>query len=217
MSPGYYSNVYWHFTGSPRNIDWSKVKNPSDILLNDSPKTEEESLSVLREILNTKMLKATTREKITDNLYTRKYCSVCDIPLKDLYYHSEYYGKVAIGFKGKAVQKKFNPVLYLDYKKLKQLRNYLKDLNYTKLQTGSALSFDLLKDYIKITSFDKNPNKTFYKEREWRCIGNFLFKMAEISAIIVGKESVSKARKYLNENKYGDSIPIITWELIGDS
>ncbi|MGB0865202.1 MAG: hypothetical protein ACPGSC_01760, partial [Granulosicoccaceae bacterium] len=31
MSQRYFSNIYWHFTGSPVGVDWSKARCPKEI------------------------------------------------------------------------------------------------------------------------------------------------------------------------------------------
>ena len=43
----------------------------------------------------------------------KKFCSVTDILLKDLSFHSKLYGEVAIGFRAECVHEKFRPVMYV--------------------------------------------------------------------------------------------------------
>lgn len=61
----YYSNIYWHFTGSPDNLDWHNVKSPEDILtLGGRTKSEAVSFNILDKILQSNKLLATCDEKI---------------------------------------------------------------------------------------------------------------------------------------------------------
>jgi len=113
MSQRYYSNIYWHFTGSPEGVDWSIAKCPKDITAQGPVLEDEKACDILKLILESGMLKATCTEKISDTLITDQFCSVTDIPLKDLPSHAPYYGKVAIGFKAKSIHKHFVPVLYI--------------------------------------------------------------------------------------------------------
>ena len=112
MKQRYFSNIYWHFTGSPRNIDWGRCRRPKDILLQGKPRDPDEALDVLFAILKSKKLIAKSIEKISERLYTQSFCCVTDIPLMDIELHARYYGKVAMGFKCSSVHMSFNPVLY---------------------------------------------------------------------------------------------------------
>jgi hypothetical protein len=115
----YYSNIYWHFTGSPENIDWSKIKSPSEILDFGKPKDDHKSVDLLFKILESQHLLATCQEMISEKLYTSKFCCVTDIPLQNLDEHRKYYGNVAIGFKCTRIQENFNPVLYISPENLR--------------------------------------------------------------------------------------------------
>ncbi|MCX6338639.1 MAG: abortive infection system antitoxin AbiGi family protein [Candidatus Aureabacteria bacterium] len=112
MKQRYYSNIYWHFTGSPRGIDWGACKKPKDILLQGKPRPPEEALHTLFSILEIRKLLATCDERISEKLKTQKFCCVTDIPLMDLELHSRYYGEVALGFNCSRIHMDFNPVLY---------------------------------------------------------------------------------------------------------
>jgi len=112
MKQRYYSNIYWHFTGSPRGVDWGVSKKPKDILLQGKPRPPEEALHTLFSILESRELLATCNERISEKLRTQKFCCVTDIPLMDLELHSRYYGKVALGFNCSRIHMDFNPVLY---------------------------------------------------------------------------------------------------------
>jgi len=106
------SNIYWHFTGSPKDVDWHLITSPAQIPKN--PKPDNEAFEILIKIIKSKKLKASATEKILEGIETDKFCCVTDIPLKDLIIHSKTYGNVAIGFSAKRIHRSFfNPVLYL--------------------------------------------------------------------------------------------------------
>jgi hypothetical protein len=107
------SRIFWHFTGSPKNINWKNIISPNDILKFGSPKSNEESIEILKYIFDSQMLKATATEKILGKFQTNKFCCVTDIPINFLHVHRKYYGNVAIGFASKNIYNSFNPVLYL--------------------------------------------------------------------------------------------------------
>jgi hypothetical protein len=106
------SNIYWHFTGSPTNVDWHSITSPKQI--SKKPKPDRKAFNILKKIIKSKKLIAKATEKIFDGIETDKFCCVTDIPLKDLIIHSKIYGNIAIGFSAKRIQNSFfNPVLYL--------------------------------------------------------------------------------------------------------
>jgi len=113
MTQRYYSQIYWHFTGSPKGIDWSKVRKPADILKYGSVRDPAEATEILKKIIKTKKVLATAIENISEEIQTTKFCCVTDIPFKDLPEHTVYYGAAAIGFKAKAIHSRFLPVLYI--------------------------------------------------------------------------------------------------------
>lgn len=108
----YYSNIYWHFTGSPKGVDWGRCRKPRDILLQGKPRLPDEALKTLFAILESKRLLATCTERISEKISTQRFCCVTDIPLMDLDLHTEYYGEVALGFNCSRIHTKFTPVLY---------------------------------------------------------------------------------------------------------
>jgi hypothetical protein len=106
------SKIYWHFTGSPENIDWHSIISPNQI--NQPPKPDNIAFEILLKILDTKKLIASATEQIFKGINTDKFCCVTDIPLKDLKIHSNTYGKIAVGFSSKIIHNSFfNPVLYI--------------------------------------------------------------------------------------------------------
>lgn len=125
MDQRYFSQVYWHFTGSPEGIDWSKISAPIDIIRKGSIKSDERATDIAVAILNDKKLKASAEEMIASNLKSDKFCCVTDVPIKDLQYHGQYYGRVAIGFRGQPIHSKFLPVVYIPKDRLPELKNII--------------------------------------------------------------------------------------------
>jgi len=128
--PGTVSKILWHFTGGPQ---WDAKNNKQLKKL----KPAAQGYNALKAILESKELrvgnyqeivKVIVPEKRSYNLETKKVeirknvsvtvkskpvCCVADIPLQHLAYHSNRYGKIAIGFHRDSIVKAgFNPVLY---------------------------------------------------------------------------------------------------------
>lgn len=226
----YFSNIYWHFTGSPNNLDWNKIKMPKDILSNGKKiKSDKIAIKHLLEILDSKKLKATAVEQIENVYETEKFCCVTDIPLRDLLLYKKYYGNVAIGFRPNSIHKLFNPVLYLhesflykdklkigyDYKEIEgksQLRFYVeegKQINQEKLNKYFL-------NHVKFTVFSDKEDESFYQEREWRKLGDFNFEFSDIVALIFPKNEMKTVLEKLN--KYSlDGISILSWEILEKS
>jgi hypothetical protein len=80
--------------------------------LQGKPRSANEALETLFAILESKKLLATCTERISEKLKTKRFCCVTDIPLMDLDLHTEYYGKVALGFNCALIHSAFTPVLY---------------------------------------------------------------------------------------------------------
>ncbi|WP_415396243.1 abortive infection system antitoxin AbiGi family protein [Sulfurimonas sp. CS5] len=247
MSQRYYSNIYWHFTGSPKGVDWSIARCPKDItdqgaILDDSVAAETLSL-----ILASKSLWATCTEKIAEGVETEKFCCVTDIPLKDLPSHSPYYGKVAIGFKAEAIHKHFIPVLYLPAQNLPAIEKLIPNRKISKMisdllsSSGSFAEQQAMKlmplayqhtesvkeldkneiggfysNFVKITNFDSDPQNTYYREREWRGIGNFNFDYGDIEAV-VAPSSVLPAIKEKLEELGIKNINVVSWEFVEEA
>ncbi|MEC9487936.1 MAG: abortive infection system antitoxin AbiGi family protein [Halanaerobium sp.] len=206
----YNSTIYWHFTGSPDNIDWGKVSQPHDILAEGKPKDEEQAAGILERILKSRKILSSCSESIFGEMKTMEFCSVCDIPLKDLYFHAEYYGKVAIGFRPAKIHSHFNPVLYLDGEKMagpmlqKELHAIQNQLN------GHSILLSL----IKKTLFSENSNRTFYREREWRHFGPFHFTPEDVAAIIIPGNFFSRIRNLLLADGYPENISMVSWDVV---
>src|SRR6266850_6539759 len=130
----FFSATYWHFTGSPCGLQGKDITSRTEMLAdNRTRKTPEESVKILRSILKEKRLAARATESIGGRAITDPFCCVTDIPLKDLLYHSKYYGCVAVGFRQEAIRTKFLPVLYYPKQQLSFLK-YIID-NEAKLES----------------------------------------------------------------------------------
>jgi hypothetical protein len=247
-SQRYYSNIYWHFTGSPEGIDWRKVRRPKDITRQGPILDPTKAKDILKQILTSKKLLGSCIERVVADLETARFCCVTDIPLKDLPTHAPYYGKVAIGFKATAVHKSFLPVMYIPNesmpvvemmvpnRKLQEMaHDFLKYQGSFGEQQGMKLlaqssnnkeeitkpDVDAMKgflmNFVKVTDFDSSPEKTFYREREWRNIGDFNFTVDDVAAVAVPKSTIGEVREHLRLEGFSPSISIVAWEFIEDA
>ncbi|MED5524975.1 MAG: abortive infection system antitoxin AbiGi family protein [Pseudomonadota bacterium] len=128
--PGTVSKILWHFTGGPQ---WDAKTNKQLKKL----KPSKQGYEALKAIIHSEELRVGSYQEIVKiivpqkrryNIETKKIeiqknvpvtikskpvCCVADIPLQHIAYHSNRYGKIAIGFHRKSVIKAgFNPVLY---------------------------------------------------------------------------------------------------------
>jgi hypothetical protein len=227
----YYSNIYWHFTGSPKNIAWDRIFQPKDILSHGKTKTNTECLHILTSILDSATLLAKSKETIDKHIISESFCCVTDIPIQNLHEHKKYYGNVAIGFKHDKIHKQFNPVLYIPKEilptKLLEGESYFPFLGLGggigsiflsgKRRPKVAIDEEKLGSHLinhfKLTSFSNKPGETFYREREWRKIGDFNFALDDVAAIIVPTKLVPKVNAFLDASRKYD-ISILTWELL---
>ena len=129
-SPGTVSKILWHFTGGPI---WNSKTNKQGKRL----KPAAEGYKALKAILNSKVLKTgdyhevvktiipykrifnlkkrdfEIKKNVRATIKSKPVCCVADIPIQHLSYHSNRYGKIAIGFhRNSVVSSGFNPVLY---------------------------------------------------------------------------------------------------------
>jgi len=244
MSQRYYSNIYWHFTGSPQGIDWSIASCPKDILEQSPVLDNDKAAETVLKILESKQLRATCTEKLTEGIETLPFCCVTDIPFKDLPSHSPYYGQVAIGFKPKPVQKQFVPVLYLPKQALPTIRDSIPNRHLEgmgrEMLTGTggwseAQGMRLLaqaalnpedvevadkqkiggfySSFVKITDFDPEPENTYYREREWRSIGEFNFEYEDVEAVVAPSAQLPLIRQKIAELG-AETINLVSWEFV---
>jgi hypothetical protein len=241
----YYSNIYWHFTGSPKGIDWREVRRPADIEKQGPVLDPATAKGTLKLILTSKKLLGRCTERVIADLETAKFCCVTDIPLKDLPSHAPYYVKVDIGFKASAVHKSFLPVMYVPTesmpivemmvpnRKLTEMANdFLKyqggfqEQQAMKLMSQAVHNKEavwkpdaeamkgFLMNFVKVTDFDPAPENTFYREREWRNIGDFSFTVDDVVAVVVPESLIGEVREHLNQEGYPPSISLVAWEFI---
>lgn len=241
----YYSNIYWHFTGSPKGIDWREVRRPADITKQGSVLDPVAAKDTLKLILTSKKLLGRCTERVIADLETAKFCCVTDIPLKDLPSHAPYYGKVAIGFKASAAHKSFLPVMYVPTesmpvvemivpnRKLTEMaydflryQGSFQDQQAMKLMSQAADNKEVVRkpdaeamkgflmNFVKVTDFDPTPEHTFYREREWRNIGDFSFTVDDVAAVVVPESLIGEVREHFNQEGYPPSISIVAWEFI---
>jgi hypothetical protein len=241
----YYSNIYWHFTGSPKGIDWRKVRRPADIAKQGTIAAPAAAINTLKLILTSQKLLASCTERVVDELETAKFCCVTDIPLKDLPSHEPYYGQVAIGFKARAVHRAFLPVMYVPTESMPLVEMMVPNRKLTETaydflsyqgsfqeqqamkllsqaahnkemirKPDSELMKGFLMNFVKVTEFDTSPENTFYREREWRNIGDFSFSVEDVAAVVVPETSIANVRTHMDKEGYPRSISIVAWEFI---
>ncbi|MRG88369.1 abortive infection system antitoxin AbiGi family protein [Salinibacillus xinjiangensis] len=228
MKPRFYSNIYWHFTGGPVSKDgsvvWHNYRCLREVKENTFLRQPKEAMENLKNIIQTKVLQATSTEKVLESVITDKFCCVCDIPLKDLTFHRQYYGDYGIGFNSKKIHENFHPVLYFEPHPTKmmktmpnQVRNVNKDISNENIQSFlhklGITKENPLVNFLKITHFDTDYDDTFYGEREWRCLENFRFVEQDVEAIIVPKSEVNDIQGFLKEHGYRN-ISVLSWDLI---
>lgn len=243
----YYSNIYWHFTGSPKGIDWREVRRPADIERQGPILDAATATNTLKLILASRRLNAGCTEKVVTDMETTKFCCVTDIPFKDLPSHAPYYGKVAIGFKATAVHKTFLPVMYIPMQSMPIIEMMVPNRKLTEMaydflryqgsfQQQQAMKLlsqanaeaykevyrkpdaeamkGFLMNFVKVTDFDTCPENTFYREREWRNLGDFGFDVEDIAAVVAPESYLGEIREHLDKEGYPASINLISWEFV---
>lgn len=130
-NPGTVSKILWHFTGGPT---WNAKENKQ----NSKPKAPQDAYQILCKIIQDKELrignyKEIVKGRIIDHVSVKagagsenksykiinemplpeeslNVCCLADIPIQHLPYHSERYGRFAIGFhRDSALHNNFNP------------------------------------------------------------------------------------------------------------
>ena len=131
-NPGTVSKILWHFTGGPT---W----NAKEKKQNSRPKKPHDAYQILCKIIREKTLrigkyKEIVKGRIIDHVFFKagseiksyeiinemllpeeslNVCCLADIPIQHLPFHSERYGRFAIGFhRDSAIHNNFNPVFY---------------------------------------------------------------------------------------------------------
>ncbi|SET77463.1 Putative abortive phage resistance protein AbiGi, antitoxin [Salinibacillus kushneri] len=227
MKPRFYSNIYWHFTGGPVSKDGSKVWHHyrclREVKENTTLRHPEKAMENLKNIIQSKVLQATTTEKVLEAVETDEFCCVCDIPLKDLMFHRQYYGDYAVGFNAKKIHDNFHPVLYFEPYPTKMIKIKPKQTQQLKTE-GDENQINFLEllginqsnplvNFLKLTHFDSDYDDSFYGEREWRCLDDFHFTRRDVEAVIVPKDHVNDIGEFLNGEGFRN-ISVLSWDLI---
>lgn len=71
-----------------------------------------------------------------------------------------------------------------------------------------------LMNFVKVTEFDLDPENTFYREREWRNIGDFSFSSCDVAALVVPASLIGEVREHLRKYDYPSTISVVAWEFI---
>lgn len=71
-------------------------------------------------------------------------------------------------------------------------------------------------NFVKITNFDSDPQNTYYREREWRGIGNFDFNYTDIEAVVAPSNVLPVIKNKL-ENLGIKDINVLSWEFIEEA
>jgi hypothetical protein len=208
-------------------------------------------MEIVEQILGTGRLLARCTERISDDIVTDSFCCVTDIPLKDLPSHSDYYGRVALGFNAAAIHARFLPVLYIPTAQLPrkqtgvnpdlrigglasemdsygtsfyQLAAARMRLSATKagtpvFGTDPSLEQTPLRNFLKITDFSAKPEESFYREREWRHVGDdFIFDPDDVAAVIAPREVLPRLRGWLEKDtRYDTFLSLIAWDVVVNS
>lgn len=221
------------------------MRRPADIAEQGPILDPATATAVLKLILTSRKLLGCCTERVVADLETAKFCCVTDIPLKDLPSHAPYYGKVAIGFKARAVHKAFLPVMYIPKESMPIVEMMVPNRKLTEMaydflkyqgsfQEQQAMKLlsqaahnqeavrqpdtdamnGFLMNFVKVTDFDASPENTFYREREWRNIGDFCFSVEDVAAVVVPELLIADAQAHLDKEGYPRSISIVAWEFI---
>ncbi|KAA9002410.1 hypothetical protein F4V43_13405 [Paenibacillus spiritus] len=197
----YYSNIYWHFTGSPQ-VDWHLVERPLDIVKLRPPLDDREAAQILLRILGTRKLIASCTELLYGEKETAPFCSVTDVPFKDLPGHSQYYGRVAIGFRAPVIHESFMPVMYISRS----------NREFAGRMAASADHF--LMNFVKMTDYAVRDAESFYREREWRHLGDFRFGPGDVAAVIVPGDRIPEVRAELDRLGYAKDLSVLSWDFV---
>jgi hypothetical protein len=215
------TKVLWHFTGSNK-------------------KSEDESIEILKKIINTRCLKIGEGPMFNSPFgarYGYKCSCMCDIPFRDLSIHTIRYGEAGIAFsKTKAIiSGNFNPVLYIHkdnilfkdtllmlkgIDELTKIPIYGEVLNKFLYAIGSSVKIsDLAAPFTytpgseNIEANNNNPDFNFYYEREWRSIVDWEFSYDAVEMIMVQRKRINELRSILDEKGIG-SIPVLSSDMI---
>jgi abortive phage resistance protein AbiGi (putative antitoxin) len=243
ISPGTVSKIVWHFTGGPiwdENTKKQKeeIKSESEAFANlySILKSKELQVGKYKEILHYNIPeeeiydldqnKHYHEKNISASIESTPICCAAEIPIQHLSYHSNRYGKFAIGFHRESLLKhNFNPVLYtLDNGNFinhilsaHEISKFVgKDINTSPEVIKSCMNLNSKRIYYIenvlqtiiafIKTISNNEFDTIYCEREWRSIKSFKFTFDDVAFIILPKS-------YFAKNDFNNNIEIISKEL----
>lgn len=208
------SKILWHLTGGPQ---WDKSTGKQET----KPRPTKEALRALNGILESNMILSTSHEESIKYHFSRPgplklpippFCCVAEIPIQHLAYHSERYGKFAIGFEREyLLGEKFRPASYFLIKDdfmTPAVMNLFQFIINCKANQGAEQAMhhlNILSAFIK--SFSKEEFDTVYSEREWRRLkedSEFTFTPEEVKFVLAPKRHLKKLRSNFNK-KYSDA------------
>lgn len=199
------SKILWHFTGGPR---WNSSTGKQE----KKPRPNKEALSSLNGILSSNIIRSSShqeyiRYKLAHDAHIglpiQPFCCVAEIPIQHLSFHSNRYGKFAIGFEREyLLGKRFRPVEYFlddqDFMTPAFLEVY--KYIYKNISSDDAKkamgNLGTLGAFIK--SFTKEEFDTVYSEREWRWLkrnDEFSFSSDAVKFVLAPKRYTKRLRK----------------------
>ena len=219
LSPGVTSKILWHFTGGP-------YTDPTTGRQLKEPKPEEEALNHLLSILKEGRIRANEGLLCYGQyeVHLPPFCCVAEIPIQHLRYHSERYGKFALGFRRRNLrEKKFRPVHYVigdadsDFV-LPSILDVWYFLDFQLSADRNAKEKSMLEGVMKkqathmcfLKSFLVEESDSVYAEREWRVLGDFVFDPEDLCFIICPEDFLERVRPEVPE-KYS-KIPLASFE-----
>ena len=91
--------------------------------------------------------------------------------------------------------------------KVPQLRLFATEIESDKIDR-------FFSNHLKITNFSPHIGESFYQEREWRHIGDFLFNVDDVESVIVPKRLKKKASEFIYDFEDLKHVSILTWEFL---
>jgi hypothetical protein len=241
-TPGTVSKILWHFTGGPR-------KNPTTEIRDEGPKPAEEAYKSLGEILASHELQARCIEGVKALIWEMRvnertgvfepmlvhkeldsamFCCISDIPIQHLAYHSNQYGKFAIGFRREVILTQgFNPVFYtlkdtpiiqsvsralsalrsVDISQIREAAETLSEadssfIDFEALQIGEDVrrADENLKHFLAfVKTFTIDEFATIYCEREWRSLRTYHFEKYDEALAMIVLPRKEEGREYFDD------------------
>jgi len=251
-APKTHSPILWHFPGGPK---WDESTQQQG----KERKTDAEAYDILLKIIKSRHLKlGPYKEKISNRfpklalrknplgiietgyeeqflaMETKPVVCVADIPISELGFHSQRYGRVALGFRREDLMTfGFNPVLYVpetsnlasDLVRMHISCYHLTahadvisqaDLGRKQVLLGSFCE-DLFDNLMDIISYAKpippDQFEEIFSEREWRTAIQYNFVPESLAMLLlpqdVKEDFVRRDSKILG---FPDSVEVKSWE-----